>query len=479
MSENFSKNMRIFGIKKGEESTNFKNKKFKKLRVIILLLILIFVIFIFFLYFHSQFVIEKILSEEQIFYQDKITQLNTAKERISKEDYYPISPRLVRTFGDNFTGLSYINRGLSDMYWERQVSAFLFPPRLSVQKIKDCQKHACGYYIQEESWQGFCNQNNCLEKDGKQLIYNGDNLNLPEEVDKNELVSISLGGIGGNWYVGFILGKNDQDKDVWVYRFDGKKYIPIINNNSDISFPVRGGRLNGYLSFGGSQEDLYIVYGGYFGQIKRLKNEEKLIDLTEFFSLRFTNHGFFSKIQTSEEAQAIYICNTKSNRVNILKLWKSKDDEVIGSVDLKNLILKEIPAIRIDCLPGNDKYDLRVLVKTKDSWQKIGVIDRGFNNEIIRQVASSDINSSNAKIKSVIIKDYAINSEKPIEDSFQLFFSTNGEDYTPVLTRDWYKIEPPGESLYWRIIFRNDKNNQYYSPWLKNLSVINYEIIEK
>ncbi len=482
MSENFSKNMEIFGSDEKGSKKKFSKKKREKIRTsqkIIIGIFLLFVFFIVYLYFHTQMTIESILSEEQLFQQDKIVELDTARDRIAQENYVPSSPRLIRTFGDSFTGLSAIDRDLTDMYWDSQVSAFLFPPRISMQKLEDCVENACGYYIQDENWQGFCSGQDCLENDSNQLIYNGEALDLPEEISEERLISISLGAVGGDWYLGFILGENEKDKEAFIYRFDGENYHPLINDSTELEFNIKGGRTSGNLSFGGSRNDLYIVYGGYFGQIKRLKNESEIIDLDEFFNLRFTTNGFFPKIQSSAKSQAIYVCNTKLNRANILKLWKDREAEVIGAVDLKNLAFSDLSIQRLDCLPGDETFDLKILIKTREGWQKWGMIDSGFNNKIIRQVVSRDINASNRQVKAAIINSYSINSEKPWDDTFQLFFSTEKENYTPVLPGNWYKIEPPGDSLYWRVIFRNDMDNPYYSPWLNNFSVINYEISEE
>jgi hypothetical protein len=482
MSDNFEKNLQIFS------SEPNKGKKFKFTRKkrgirtsqkIIIAIFLVFIFFLIFLYFHSQKVIKEILSEEQLFQQDKIIELDTARDRVSKENYELSSARFIRTFGDSFTGLSAINRDLSDMYWDPVVSAFLFPPRLSMKKLEDCDDKACGYYIHDEKWQGFCNQDLCLENNNNQLFLDGEPLSLPEEIDQERLISISLGGVASDWYLAFIFGENNHDEEAFIYRFDGEKFYPLINNDTEFQFKINQASINGHISFGGQVNDLYLVYGGYYGKIYRLIEEKKLIDLSNFFSLRFTTAGFFPKIQSSEKSQAIYICNTKYNQVNILKLWQDKKGEVIGAVDLQNLALSGLSARKIDCLPGDNYFDLKILVQARDnSWQLWGMIDNGFNNQIIRQVISRDINSTNKVVKAAIISSYSINSEKSWEDTFQLFFSADGENYTPVLPGKWYEIKEKEKNLYWRIIFRNDMNNPYYSPWLNNMSVINYEIAE-
>ncbi len=482
MSDNFEKNLQIFNLddkKGGKFKFKRKRQKVKTSQKIIIAIFLLFTFFLVFLYLHTEKLVETILSEEQLFQQDKIIELDTARDRVSKENYEPVSARLIRTFGDSFTGLSAINRDLSDMYWDQTVSAFLFPPRLSMKKLEDCSEEACGYYIQDENWQGFCNQDSCLENNNNQLFLDNELLELPPEINQDNLITISLGGVASDWYLAFIMGENSQDSEAFIYRFDGKNYYPLITNTTDLEFKITQSNRNGNISFGGTRNDLYIVYGGYYGKIIRLINEKELIDLSNFFSLRFTTNGFFPKIQTSSKSQAIYICNTKHNRVNILKLWQDRSGEVIGAVDLNRLALDGLSARRIDCLPGNDYFDLQILVETRDSWQLWGMIDSGFNNQIIRQVISTDINSTNRNVVAAIVSSYSINSEKPWEDTFQLFFSSDGENFTPVLPGEWYRIEEVGDSLYWRVIFRNDMNNPYYSPWLNNLSVINYEIAEE
>ncbi len=482
MSDNFEKNLQIFNLddkKSGKFKFKRKKSKVKKSQKIIIAIFLLFIFFLVFLYFRTNIIIKNILSEEQLFEQDKIVELNTARDRVSKENYEPASARFIRTFGDSFTGLSAINTEISDMYWDSTVSAFLFPPRLSLKKLEDCQETACGYFIQDETWQGFCNQDLCLVNSNNQLFFDNEVLDLPSEISQDNIVSISLGGISNNWYIAFIVGADNQDSEALIYRFDGENYYPLITNSTDLEFKITQSKSNGNISFGGTKNDLYIVYGGYYGKIIRLINEKELIDLSRFFSLRFTTNGFFPKIQTSSKSQAIYICNTKHNRVNILKLWQDKNGQIIGAVDLNRLALDGLSARRIDCLPGNEYFDLQILVETRDSWQLWGVIDKGFNNQIIRQVISRNINSTDKDIKSAIISSYSINSEKTWEETFQLFFSSDGENYTPVLPGNWYEIEEVSNSLYWRVIFRNDMNDPFYSPWFNSLSIINYEIAEE
>jgi len=473
--------MKIFGVddKKRRKRKKRKGGKVRTSQKIIIGVFLLFVFFLVFLYFHSQKVTEETLSEEQVFQKEKREELDTAKERISQDNYEPSSSRLIRTFGDSFTSLSAINRDLTDMYWDSQVSAFLFPPEISMKKIKDCSQSACGYHIQDEDWQEFCNHQSCIERRGKDLFLDGKDLQLPEEINQDRLISISLGGVGDGWYFGFIFGDNNQDQNAWIYRFDGQDFYPLINNQTELDFNIRESTSNGYLSFGGKRDDLYIVYGGYFGQIKRLKHEKQLIDLSEFFSLRFTSNGFFPKIQTSPKSQSTYICNTRNNRVNILKLWQDREGQEIGAVDLRTLAISDLGPQRIDCLPGDENFDLKILVNTRAGWQKWGLIDDGFDNKIIRQVVSKDINATNREVRAAIVNSYLINSEKPWDDTFQLFFSSEKEDFTPVLPGNWYEINSPGKNLYWRVIFKNDMDNPYYSPWLDNFSVINYEIAEE
>jgi len=459
----------------GLEPASVGRGKLPVFQIIIIGIIILFTAYFVILNLHSRRMINEILSEEEIFQLDKIVELEEAAEKLSLIPYQPVSPRLIRTFGDSFTSLSYIDRELTDMYWDSQVSAFVFPPRLSMKKTEDCGRESCGWPIQDSAWQGFCSEEACLERFDNNLFFANLPLSLPPEVDRDKIISLDIGGIGNDFLIGLVLGK-EFDEEIWVYRFDGQKFYPLINNQTEFIWRLDSDRRGGRLGFGGQINNFFIVYGGYFGQIIHF-NKDEFKDISVFFPLRLTTRGYYPMIQRSHRAHAFYVCNSNLNNISLIKFWHDKEGEIIGSVDLQSIALRNISAQRLLCLPGEDESDLTLLLQTQAGWQKWSLIDSGFNYQIIRQVMSNNVNASKQEIAGMMAADIDIRSPREPSETYQLFFANNSGEFLPAITGRWFALPTSGEELYWRIIFKTG-DSPFYSPWFNSFNVLNYEIKE-
>ncbi len=466
------------------------NQKLKNIQLFTIVLLLILIVYLLFL----NFFLKKELTEERALRDESIVQISHPKEEVGikeheeektdkeidadiiKGPYSPLSSLLVRTFGDGFTSLVNINSELSDMYWDYQVSAFLFPPLANMQKIETCSTEACGHFIADKDWQSFCKDNVCLERIKLDLFYNEQELKQPAELSDENILNVSIGGVGEFWYIAYVLGQK-EDEEVWIYRFDGDNFHSLISKDTDLSFKLKGGRINGSLGFGGYPDDLLIVYGGYYGQILRLQNEETLIDLSNFFPLRLTASIYFPLIENSSQARSFYVCNSSPNRPILLKLWQDKQGEVIGSVNLERVVFSQMSVRRLICLPGQDGADLTLLLQIDNTWQRWLLTDKGFDNQVARQVVSNNINRTSSLVRSAIIRSWTINSSKEAVDTYQLYFYGDSNKYYLTPPNSWFKLPELTSNLYWKIIFKAS-DDPHYSPWFSNFNVINYEIVE-
>ncbi len=464
-------------ISLGKRVAKIFRNKVSAFQATIIISLLFFIAYYLILNTYSQFMVERILSEEELFQLDKKIQLMMAKEKLPTiGPYEPASPKYIRTFGDIFSSLSYINRQLTDMYWDGQVGAFLLPPKLSLKVVEDCGSQACNHNIQDRKWQGFCNQEACLERVDNNLFYANLLLNLPKELENENILSLDIGGVGGDFLLGFVLGE-EYDEKFWVYRFDGKNFEAIINDGSEGLEKLSADRKGGRIGFGGVNDDYLIAYTGYFSKLLRMR-DGKIEDLSEFLPLRLTTRGFYPQIVYSSSSYSYYICNTDLRNPSLVKIWFDKEKNIIGSADLRQMMFGT-NARRLICDYSNQKAHLNLYVlDNNDQWQKWEFIDQGFDQEIVRQVISRNVQRDDLLVKGVFASSYNINSEKSSEETYQLFFSNNEKDYLPAVYNRWFKLETEGSQLFWRIIFQTG-DYPYYSPWFNHFSSLNYEFIPK
>lgn len=451
----------------------FKSKV-SAFQAIIILSLIIFIAYYVVLNLYSEFMVERILSEEELFQLDKKIQLMMAVEKLPTiAPYDPKSFLHVRSFGDIFSSLSHINRQLTDMYWDGQVGAFLLPPQLSLKKVNTCDSEACGKSVFDRKWQGLCNQDACLERVDNNLFYANLPLNLPKELEAENILSIDLGGIGKDFYLAFVIGE-EFDEKFWVYRFDGENFYPIINNdNSDLN-TLEGDRKGGRIAIGGVVDDYLIVYAGYFAKVLRVK-DGNIEDISEFLPLRLTSRGHYPQIIYSPSSYSFYVCNTDLRNPSLVKIWHDKEKNIIGSADLRQILFSTSPR-RLICDYGNEKAHLNLYVLNGETWEQYEFLDEGFDQSIVRQVISRDINNDKELVKGVYASSFNIHSEKTAEDTYQLFFSNNGEDYLPAVYNRWFLLETEGNKLVWRIIFKT-ADHPYYSPWFSDFKNLRYEFI--
>lgn len=465
MEDNFKPSFK-FRLKK------FFSRNLSWFQSIIIVFILLFLAYNLILHNYSQFLVEKILSEEEIFELDKKIQLMQAKEKLAlMVDYKPASPRFVNTFGDSFTSLSHIDRQKTDMYWDGQVGAFLFPPEISLEKLEECVDKPCGLGIQDEKWQSFCNSQGCLERIDNTLIYGSLPLALPSEIDNGDLLSLDISALGSDFYLGAILKTEDEKvSKLSVYRFDGQNYFSILKDKT-----VSSERRLGRIALGGNPDDYFLAYTGYYGSLWRIKDGE-VIDISQFFPLRVTTRDFYPQIYHSSYSRSFYLCNSSPGNPALIKFWYDQEGEMIGSADLRQLLF-DTAARRLICDFGEKNSDLNVHALISGIWQKWSLTDNGFAQDRIRQVISRNLNKREFPVKAAFASAYTVSPDVDIE-AYQLFFSNNQADYSPALFNKWLLFDSPGEEFYWRMIFKSSQD-KYYSPWLSDFRTLHFETIEE
>ncbi len=402
---------------------------------------------------------------------DKLTEIPTEIGLVS--NYQPVSPSNINTFGDGFSSLAHLNREQTNMYWDSQIGAFLFKPVASLSKLKNCGPEPCDYALPNSQFQQYCRQTDCLRLAGKQLFFNNRLLAWPNDLAAKNVLSIHLGLIGDNWIIGFILGEETEEA-IWLYWFNGQQFLPLVTDQTEFVINLQAGSYPGTLSFTGQFDDFLIVYGAYYSKIIHVY-QQKFYDVSAFLPLTLTTRSFLPLAQQSLRAQSFYVCNYSPNSPRLLKLWRGDKGQIIGSVDLSRLLFTDLGVNRLLCLPAVDSEDLILFLQIGSTWEQWRLFDQGFEQNLGRQVTSKNINPSSREVLAAFAASLSINSDKTAEQAYQLSFSNNGQDFVSSSPQVWTPFSTSGRALYWRIEFLTD-GNPYYSPWLADFSILNYEL---
>lgn len=374
----------------------------------------------------------------------------------------PGNGEILNSFGDHFSGVSFINQTKSDMNLDANTTAFTFPPLYSFSKT-------------EKAASGFKKAALKLKVVGKSLYYKGVKLKLPSELDTENILNVSVDLIGSRFLVGVVTGQS-YDEKVFVYFFDGQIFTPIITQTTPQKIELKFERSGGTVAFGGSEDNFLIVYGGYNGHIFYYY-KGTLTDVSQFFGLRVTIGGFVPQIISRETSRGtlFYMCSQTEGKPKLVKFWPKKPGELMGGLDLSpQLFPNSFGAVKATC----EFYGTDILMTvnkgggTLENWR---LVDSGFDNSRDRQVVSTDIGQDRGnKISSAIISEIDLNSD---ENKTGLFFNNSNLDnnWQPVKPYFWYKFDAPTTSLFWKVNFKSEPDSPDYSPWFDDINQLGYK----
>jgi len=382
------------------------------------------------------------------------------------------------SFGDSFSGLAYLDEAQSDMFWDENVTAFTFPPVYQLEKQSECSVTDCNLSRENTDPQSICLAAGCLRKTvDLKLFFNNRELKLPPPLDEEILSSITLFSVGDAWLIGLVSGPA-TDERVWVYRFDGLAFSPLIGQNTELQIKPRFQRGGGRIAFGGTADDFLVIYAGYDGRAFRFRGENRE-DISKFFGLRVTDGGFWPQILKVGNGRdsIFYICSLSAGKPKILKIW-SKDDLNSGGVfDFSPLLF------RGDWRPDNilcgvsdaDSKRLVVAAASDKAYSLWSFNDLGFDNSRIRRLTSFNLNSKTAKtVKAAVLADIgAIAYDSQAAPGLIFSLANSRDNFEEVFPFLWHGFQSEGKELFWRLEFK-PSDNQYYSPWFEHLNRLDY-----
>jgi hypothetical protein len=378
----------------------------------------------------------------------------------------------VASFGDIFSGLAYINRDETDMFWDETVTAFSLPPVYDLKKQNDCAFSDCGLSRDEVDPIKICLASGCLSKDeNNRLFFNDRPLLLPPALDNLVITNTTIFALGDQWLIGLVTGPTEIER-AFVYRFDGLSFSPLFTDTTTYQINPRYQRGNGKIAFGGSSDDFLVLYSGYDGKAFRVRGNE-IEDVSHFFGLRVTNGGFVAqifKIGTGADAN-FYICGLDQYKPLFLKLWSKDETSSGGAINLANAAFSG--AFRTDsilCAISNANEKKIALASSYGSANELWIFqDLGFDISKSRKITSVNINRKAYQTKAAVIVDQELN----YLDNFQYYLANNENSFQAVDPYLWQSFEQSGNSLYWRLEL-SPGNNQFYSPWFNHLNRLDY-----
>lgn len=374
----------------------------------------------------------------------------------------------INSFGDHFSGLSYINESQTNMNWDENVTAFTFPPLYTFTKTDNVSYNSSEVLSADNNLQAINNS----------LYYRGKKMKLPPELNSENILNLSVGLAGSRLLVGIVTGKN-YDERGWVYSFDPRyqSFSPIITNTTSEKIEIKFKRTGGTIAFGGTDDNFLIVYGGYNGHALYYY-QGALSDVSRFFGLRVSAEGFSPQIISRDNSRGtiFYICSRTEGKPKLIKFWPKRAGELMGSLDFSPLVFTgELAKASASCqIEGTD-----VLVNLSDLgiWR---FADAGFDNSLDRQVVSSDLGAGRGrKISSAVVAEIdlatdGIKQNGEPNSRTELFMANRADDWQIIEPFIWRKFNEPTTSLFWKITFKAEPGYPDYSPWFDDINQLNY-----
>ncbi len=383
------------------------------------------------------------------------------------------------SFGDSFSGMSYINQSETDMFWDESVTAFIFPPLYEIHEQGACSAPDCGLSRSASDPVSICLSAGCLRKtDGLKLFFNDRELQLPPALRDEELSSITLFALRNSWLIGLVSGPEAEERG-WVYRFDGLSFSPLVTDETSLQITPRFQRGGGRIAFGGDDDDFLVLYAGYDGRAFRFRGSNQE-DISKFFGLRVTDGGFWPQIfKIGQNKDSIfYICSLTENKPKVIKIWSKDDLNSGGALDFSSLFFRgKLDPDSILCgLSDAASKRLAIAVKSQGSYSLWLARDLGFDNSRSRQVISTNLNRrTQQSVTAAVIAETGVESlGSALGGSVSFSMANRAGNFESAPPFLWHGFETAGNELYWRFEAEPDTDNQYYSPWFDNVNRLDY-----
>jgi len=382
--------------------------------VVILAVIIVFILFLFFYFINVK----------------PFSRAPSLRPSLSQEELKELT---FSSFTDLFSGVGWIDQTKTTLYQDRNITAFLFPPKFDFEKLENESSLAAIKQLQFASRQSDggdvrCLKNKCLVQKDLNLFLEQDGdtrqIDLPSEIKEKNLINVSIGMLDNIWLVGAVEKLNNQYQGK-VFYFDGTKF-------SEVSYPKNEDDLfiskyPGIIGFGGTDNDWLAIYGAYEGMAYRILNPSglankdeavKFQDISRFFGIRVLNEGFQPLVLRAGSGRNThwYVFNLNKGNPKLIKLFQNKTDEIVGATDLTPLFMpaeiesssfavQEVNLGFLKSLFSEENILLAAKLKKLDGKEELWQFrDWGFDKTKPTQITSLNINNYSAEVRTAKIE---------------------------------------------------------------------------
>ena len=363
-----------------------------------------------------------------------------------------------QSFGDSFSSSAYLNAEKTDMFLDERITALVFPPIYDFSLVEDCEQENCNL---ADSNLVFLNQEN-IQKSPE----------IPTELKDKNIVFSGVSQLTNRQVVSFIVLEGGEERG-YVYFLAGRKFTPLINDETEVNIITKYGRGSGTIAVGGDDNDFLIVYSGYEGQAFHYKNGE-LEDVSRFFGLRVMENGFTPYIikQGKGNNSLWYVLSLSSTKSKLIKLWQNGTDKIVGAYDFSHIFAGLDGSITAFTWV-NPRREISFIFKNEQVLSSLYSLrkfsDQGFDNSRNRSALSINLNSGSEKVARAKIDSIGVSGE------VNIFLADLATEFIETKPGETVEFSGEGNELFWRLDFLK-KIDKEYSPWFDHINYLNYYI---
>jgi len=374
---------------------------------------------------------------------------------------------LTSTFDDNFSGTGWLNREQTTMHQDFNAAAFIFPPQFDWRKVDEAasiERLNLVKFIERKkdgSAVSCLADTRCLiEKDLRLLLREPRDgsmreIELPAELRRGNLFSLSVGALENKWVLGSVFEK-DGGYSAQVFYFNGSDFAKI-------DVPISSS-YEGFLGFGGSDDDWLLIYSGYDGLGYRVRissdGKIKITDISRFLGVRLMDGGFEPAIiRAVSNGQSLsadvrwYIFSLTKGLPKLIKLFENRSGEIQGVVDLRQFLTLPAGAETVSfALEKSDLHRLATKIKYRDGREEFwSLSDLGFDKSNALKIVSTNLDNYSLVVTKakISVLDLLLGGNRA-----DFFLSNNGKKwYKTSFDKEVVFSDSAGRELYWKAEF--------------------------
>ncbi len=389
--------------------------------------------------------------------------------------------------GDLFSSYAYVDSDKSDMELDDLVTSFVFPPIYSLEKTGDYNEDI----LNDDSWiiteeKNSCQfSRNCLEVNGNRVIYNGREIDLPLEIQTENILRIDSSFLSSKFVLSFIV-EHEEEERAYAYFFDGRRYSVIIGKNSDEKIITQYGRPGIAMVAGGSDDNFILLYSGYEAKAFHYLNGE-LEDISKYFGLRVASRGFYPYIikQGSGNNSLWYVLSLDEKKIKLVKLWQNGSSRIMGAYDFSP-IFSDFSALNLLAFKelDSERGEIEFLFSSDSNIRTLGpkdagvyrFKDMGFDNSKSRRVYSLNLNTGKRNISKAFIENLHFNSgygDNASEGYPTISFVDDSGVKQGIRIGEEISFNENNKELYYEFVFPPNASPEY-SPWFFHINHLHY-----